>query len=291
MIYSMKELLENAYENHYGIPAFNFENFDVLEGIFLGAEKVKAPVILQTTEPAINYLGIDNIVNIVKNNSERYKIPVALHLDHADNMNIIKKCIKHGYSSVMLDASENDIKNNIEKTKEVMEYAKEYNVTVESEIGIVDSISNKNENDKEVKKHNNMTDIEDAKYFIDKTNVDVLGISIGNIHGMRVKETEIDYKRLIEINNATKRPLVLHGSSGINDSNLKEIIKYGISKINIETELRIVFRKSLEQYLEENPSVIKPRDIMGYVRELISRAVILKFEALNTINKANNFLQ
>ena len=293
MIYPMKTLLEDAYKNKYGIPAFNFENFDVLEGIFMGASEAKAPVILQTTEPAINYLGVENIVYMVREYSEKYQVPVALHLDHADNMDIIKECIKNGYTSVMIDASENNIENNIKITKEVVNYAKKYNITVEAEIGIVDNVNSRNENEKIMEFSQNdleLTNVEDAKYFSEKTEIDILGISIGNIHGMRVKETQINYDRLIEINNIIDKPLVLHGSSGVNDENLKHLIRHGIAKINIETELRLIFRKSLEKYLEMNPTDIKPRNIMGYVKKSIKEAVIHKCNVLDSKNKLYNFI-
>ena len=291
MIYPMKTLLEDAYKNKYGIPAFNFENFDMLEGIFIGANEVKAPIILQTTEPAINYLGIENIVYMVNSYSEKYQVPVALHLDHADNMEIIKKCMDSGYTSVMIDASENNIEENIKITRQVVEYAKPYNVTVEAEIGIVDSVTGKNENEKNVKNNDEMTKTGDAKYFLEKTNVDVLGVSIGNIHGMRIKETKINYDRLIEIDKIIERPLVLHGSSGISDDNLKQLVKYGITKINIETELRLVFRNELTKYLEKNSTDIKPRNIMGYIKEKIKEAVVRKCIALGTINRVDELLK
>lgn len=282
-LYTMKELLQDAYDKQYAIPAFNFDNFDLLMGVFEGSMEAQSPLIIQITQPAIEFFGIENVVDIVKNEALLRRIPTALHLDHADNLDIIESGIKNGFTSVMIDCSEKDFEENVRMTRKVIDLARPYNVTVEAEIGQVgvtrdplkgSSISTEM-----------MTDPQAAMSFKEATDVDVLAVSIGTIHGMKVKEMKLDIERLQQINTKLCIPLVLHGSSGASEADLKRAIKNGIAKTNVETELRVTFRNTLDKMLAENPNEIKPRNIMKNVRKAIQQKVIYRQTLLNSAGK------
>lgn len=272
---NMKELLTDAYEKKYAIPAFNFDNFEILMGILDGAELVNTPIILQITEPALSWLGIKNVVDVVKNECRKRNLTIALHLDHADNFDLIKKCIHEGFTSVMIDSSNKEYEENLRVTKQVVEYAHKYNVSVEAELGYVSNISL---NDDE------LTNVDLVKNFSEHTGLDILGVSIGNTHGGITRNRNIDLELLKEINNIVKKPLALHGSSGIKLDMIQESIKYGITKINTETALRLVFKDCLNKALQ-NKNEIKPRNIMQFVREGIKEQVIVLYSITNSINK------
>jgi ketose-bisphosphate aldolase len=282
-LYTMKELLQDAYARQYAIPAFNFDNFDLLMGVFEGAAIAQSPLIVQITQPAIEFFGIENVVDVVRNEAVKRKLPTALHLDHADNLEIIERAIKVGFTSVMIDYSEKNFEENVTMTQKVVELARPFNVTVEAEIGQVGITADPFNGS--LISADTMTDPEAAFLFKEATDVDALAVSIGTIHGMKVKEMKLDIGRLQEINAKLGIPLVLHGSSGASEADLKKVIKHGITKTNVETELRVTFRNILEKMLVENPDEIKPRNIMKYVREAIMQKVIYRQTMLNSVGK------
>jgi ketose-bisphosphate aldolase len=267
----MLELLTNAYENHYAIPAFNFDSFDVLFGIFDGAVETQSPLIVQITPPSLEFLGIKNVVSVVRHEAERRNIPTALHLDHADNLDIIRQCVEHGFTSVMLDYSDREYDINVTMTQKAVELCRSRNVTVEGEIGHVGILSQSPNTSSDAIA---LTDIIMAADFYKATEIDVLGIAIGNIHGVRTKERELDIPRLTQIHSIVPIPLALHGSSGTKESDLQQVIYLGVAKVNIETRLRLTFRRTLDDVLRENPDEIKPRNIMRKIRDAIKKEVI-----------------
>ncbi len=282
-LFTMKQLLDDAYQNHYAIPAFNFDNFELLVGVFRGAEEAQTPVIIQITEPAIEWLTLKNVVSVVKNEVERCGLPVALHLDHASNFDLIKSCVKAGFTSVMIDYSDKDIKQNMEMTRQVVDFAKKFNVSVESEVGVVSNINETKE------LSNDFTSFDQAIDFCQYTQIDVLGISIGNTHGMKNRTASLDIERLIRINDKLQKPLALHGSSGVKEDDLVKATKFGVTKVNIETELRVAFKKAIEEIFRDKPNEIKPRNIMAQVRQRISEHVIEHYKLLNSYGKCANF--
>lgn len=278
---NMKDLLIDAYKNKYAIPAFNFDNFEILMGILDGAELCNTPVIIQITEPALQWLGIENVVNIVKTESRKRNLDVALHLDHAEDFELIQRCIKVGFTSVMIDCSKQDYEHNLETTKKVVEFAHNYNVCVEGELGYVsDFVSNNDE----------LTNIDLVKNYVDYTGIDVLGVSVGNTHGGMKRERELDIDLLKKINSLVNLPLALHGSSGVKYSMIKEAVQNGITKINTETALRVEFRNKIEKSLL-NCNEIKPRNIMKEVRNGIKEKVIVLYSITGSINRAKSFVE
>lgn len=275
-----KYLVRLAYENGLAIPAFNFESFDILRGLFLGALKSKAPLIIQTTEPVVMALGVENIVYITKSMEGKYNIPVALQLDHATDVELIYKCINLGYSSVMYDGSEVSLEENIRNTKRIVEYAHENDVFVEAEVGVVGRGGNGDQ----------MTACDDVIKFCTEVEIDSIAISIGNTHGEKNKKNRIDFKLLEQINHICNVPLVLHGSSGVIDEDLNRVSEYGIAKVNIETELRVIYKKLLDEYMFNHTEFIKIREMNNYIQSGIAKYVVKKHKILKLDDKISYFI-
>ena len=234
MLVSAKEMLDKAVEGHYAVGQFNINNLEWTKSILLTAEELKSPVILGVSEGAGKYMtGFKTVAAMVKAMMEELNItvPVALHLDHGTYEGC-KKCIDAGFSSIMFDGSKYPIEENVAKTKEIVAYAHERNVTVEAEIGHV------GEGDSyHVEGNTMLTTPEEAKKFVEQTGVDSLAVSIGTAHGEYKGIPHLNFERLQEIATEVSIPLVLHGGSGSGDENLSKAVELGIAKVNICTDL------------------------------------------------------
>ncbi len=293
MLVNLNEILPGARRYHYAIGAFNTSNLEITQAIIEAAKNLSAPVIIATSEKAIKYAGIENLSQIIINLAKKLKIPVVLHLDHGSSFEIAKECIKYNFTSVMIDASRLPYKENLKLTKQVVKYAHKRNVSVEAEIGRLAGI----EDDIKVKKGEAIyTDPKQAKFFARESECDALAIAIGTSHGaykFKAKpELRIDIFQ--EIAHEVKIPLVLHGASGVKkkwvnqvnqfggrfghaqgvpDNLLKAAIKNGISKVNVDTDLRIAFTAGVREYLSKNPEDFDPRKIIGFARDMIKSVV------------------
>lgn len=286
-----KKLLLAARTKKYAVPAFNVNDLEILKAVVNAAEKMKSPVIVQTSEGAIEYAGMDYLIAMVRV-AAKGKIPIALHLDHGKDLKIVKQAIMSGYTSVMYDGSSLPFKKNVENTKKVVAWARPKGVSVEAEIGalagIEDLVSVKERDAK-------LTDPEEARRFAKETKCDALAIAIGTSHGAfkfsarsgsasgRKGKTHLDIERLKKIAKLVKQPIVLHGASGVledvkalaehygaklgeargvMDEDIKEAIKCGVAKINIDTDLRLGFTAGIHEAVIELPSVIDPRKLL-----------------------------
>ena len=293
MLVTLNDVLPRARRYHYAIGAFNTSNLEITQAIIEAAEDLNAPVIIAISEKAIKYAGIENLSQIIINLAKKLKIPVVLHLDHGSSFDIAQECIKYNFTSVMIDASRLPYNENLKLTKQVVKYAHKRNVSVEAEIGRLAGI----EDDIKVKKGEAIyTDPKQAKFFAQESECDALAIAIGTSHGaykFKAKpELRIDI--LQEIAHEVKIPLVLHGASGVKkkwvnqvnqfggrlghaqgvpDNLLIAAIKNGISKINVDTDLRIAFTGGVREYLVKNRKDFDPRKIIGHAREMIHKVV------------------
>ena len=221
-----KKMLEDAKKNKYAVGAFNVHNLETLKAVAKAAYEMRSPLILQTTPGTIKHAGEDYIAAMAKVASEKYDIPIALHLDHGNSFDLVVKCIRAGYTSVMIDGSELSYEQNVELTKKVVEVAHAVGVTVEAELGSIVGV----EDDMYVKEDKSaFTDPEMAADFVEKTGVDSLAIAIGTAHGMYKGEVKLDFERLKEIASLVDIPLVLHGASGVPDELVKKAIAIGMS--------------------------------------------------------------
>lgn len=276
MLENMKDMLNKADSGKYAVPHFNINNLEWTRFILEQCQELKSPVILGVSEGAIKYMGgYKTVSNLVRSliSDLNITIPVALHLDHGSSYESCVKAIDNGFTSVMIDASKYSLEENINITKQVVEYAKEKNVTVEAEIGAVGGEEDGVANELAYAK------VEDAVKLVDNTNIDFLAPALGSVHGIYKGEPKLDFERMVKIHELTKLPLVLHGGSGIPDQLIKKSISCGITKININTELQIAWSKAVRIFLNENDKVYDPRKIIksgeNAMKEMIKEKVIL----------------
>lgn len=279
MIVNMKNELIDAKKKGYAIPQFNVNNLEWAKYILKTCNLYRSPVIMGFTESAIEYMGgyhtasglIYDLVHDL-----HITVPVSIHLDHGTSVLSCKKAIDASFTSVMLDASLKRIDTNIDMTNEVIEYAKKKRVIVESEIGSIgkhDASDTKN------------ASVTGSIIFVKKTKVDLLAPAVGNVHGIYKEFPNINVKLIKEISENTDLPLVLHGASGINNKTLRECIKNGICKVNINTDLQVAWAKEVRKLLETDSSVYDPRKIISSGEKAVVKVIKEKLETLNSINR------
>lgn len=282
MIVNSKEILEKAKKKKYAIAHFNINNLEWTRFILEECNNNNTPVILGVSEGAIKYMGGYKVVaNLVKNLDESLNItvPVVIHLDHGSSIETCKEAIDSGFTSVMIDASRYPLEENIQITKEVVDYAEKYSVTVEAEIGCIggseDGVTS------EIK----TTSVEDAIKLSTSTKIDSLAPALGSVHGIYRGEPKLDFEKMEQIKEAVGLPLVLHGGSGIDDEKIKKAISCGICKLNINTDLQIVWSKAVREFLEVNTEVYDPRKIIKSGEAAIKEMIKEKITLLGSINK------
>ncbi len=292
MLTSLSSVLTKAQRDRYAVGAFNINNLETIQAIFEAAELERSPVIMQTSEGAIDYAGMDELAALVHLAAQRTKLPVVFHLDHGKNDDLVIKAIKSGlYTSVMFDGSSLPYKENVRKTKKLVEMAHTKGVNVEAELGLIAGT----EDFVSVEEHDAaMTSPEQAADFVRQTGCDALAVAIGTKHGaFKIKgDSTLDFQRLKLIAEAVCVPLVLHGASGV-PANIKKLcteygceisaakgipnaqitkaVSLGICKINIDTDLRIAFDAGIRKFLHDKPEVIDPREILKPAKELMTK--------------------
>ena len=306
MLVNLNDILPQARRKGYAVGAFNTSNLELTQAIITAAEKSRAPVIIATSEKAIRYAGIENISSMIIGMAKRTHVPVALHLDHGKSYEICRECIKHGYTSVMIDASHLSFTDNVKITKRVVRYAHKSRVSVEAEIGRLAGI----EDDIKVKKADAIyTDPDQARRFADASGCDALAVAIGTSHGAyKFKGTpRLRIDILAEIARIVRIPLVLHGASGVKrkwinrvnkyggtlehargvpDVLIRDAVRQGIVKINTDTDLRIGFTAGIREYLIKNPQVFDPRKITAAARDLVVEIVVDRMKVFGTARRA-----
>jgi len=270
--YSMKlkEKLQECQKDRKALLACNFYNFETLKAILIAAKSTNRSIILQATKSSIDYMGIDVTVNMAKTALKQYEVEGWLHLDHCESIDLIRQALDAGFESVMIDASEKDIYENIKITKKVVEIAARYEANVEAELGYIAKLGQSHE-------EAGFTKPEEARYFSEETGVDALAIAIGSAHGFYKKSPRLDLERLSRIREQTDAFLVLHGSSGIPRNIIMEAISRGICKINLATEIKNSFMTKLSETLS-NTSEIDLRQVFPHATEYASGVVKGKLE-------------
>jgi ketose-bisphosphate aldolase, class II len=281
---NLKSVLKNTTNNNYCIGAFNFNSFEDAQGIINAATKLHSPVILMASSSAVKYLGIKQCVGMIRGMAESTDIPVCLHLDHSKSVELCKEAVIAGFGSVMIDASSFDYDTNVKMTKEVVDFAHQYGVSVEGEIGHVGGV----EDDISVsEKDANYTSVKDAIRFSEETGIDAMAVAIGTAHGFYKSEPKLDFERLSEIRKNVVPYLVLHGGTGVSDEDLQKCITCGISKINVGTQLKKVFSDTIRERCSNLPEdVVDPRKYIENVKINIESAVLEKLNVFRSENKA-----
>jgi len=266
-----EKLLENK-QNGKALLATNFYNFETLSAVLTAAQNTGSQLILQLSESSIKYMGLHVASALAKSAIEQYGITAWLHLDHGQDVNLVKECIDAGFDSVMIDASEKPFEENVEITREIVKYAESYQINVEAELGYISKLG---QDQKMV-----YTRPEEAKKFVDATGVNALAIAVGSAHGFYKETPRLQLDLIKEINSVTEAALVLHGSSGIPDEQLQAAIKNGITKINLATEIKNIFMKSLQTELKHSSNI----DLREVFPVATSQATLLVEDKLRAIN-------
>lgn len=283
MLVTMKNMLNDAYKNKYCVPQFNINNLEWTKFILEECNELKSPVILGVSEGAAKYMGGFSVVyNIVNSliNELNIKIPVCLHLDHGSSFDSCKQAIDAGFSSVMIDASKYSLNKNIFVTNQVKEYAHANKVTVEAEIGCIGG------EEDGVSSSVFYTNLNDAMFLYNNTNIDALAPALGSVHGLYKGTPKLDFSRMKEISNQLKVPLVLHGGTGIPDDMIRKSIECGICKLNINTELQMVWTAAVRIFLNTEKDVYDPRKVIKSGEAALKDAVRKKVILLGSNNKA-----
>ena len=301
-----KEMFKKALVNDYAVGAFNVNNMEIIQGIVDAASIENAPLILQVSAGARKYAKPAYLLKLVEAAIEDTGLDIALHLDHGEDFDICKKCIDDGFTSVMIDGSKHPFEENIALTKQVVEYAHAHGVVVEAELGKLAGVE---DNIKVDARSATFTDPDEAVEFVERTGVDSLAIAIGTSHGAYkfTGEPYLDYERLKKIHSLLPdTPLVLHGASsvlkefvdrcnefggqipgshGVPEEMIRESTKYGICKVNIDTDLRLAMTAEIRRVLIENPTEFDPRKYLGPGRDAITKMVQHKIK--NVLNASN----
>jgi fructose-bisphosphate aldolase class II len=305
MLVTNKEILSAAMAKGYAVGAFNINNLETLLAIVEAATEEKSPLIVAATPSAIKYAGLKYLVTMVKTAEKMTPVPMTLHLDHGTDVETVSKCIDAGFTSVMIDGSHLNFEENISLTKRVADLAHPKGVSVEGELGRLAGVEESTVEEKEAI----LTDPNAAQEFIERTDVDALAVAIGTSHGAyKFKaEPKLDFERLKTIKKRVKIPLVLHGASGvpswivekatkygaelggakgIPDEHIKKAISLGITKINIDTDLRLAFTGAIRESLAISPKEFDPRKILGPAKETMKEVAKSKMRLFGSSFKA-----
>jgi fructose-bisphosphate aldolase class II len=283
MLVTGKAILEHAHENGYAVGAFNVNNMEAVQAIMEAAEETKSPVIIQASQGGLKYAGVEYIAGMCKIAAEKASVPVAIHLDHGTDFKQIIKCIRNGFTSVMIDASHHPLEENIKITKQIMDIANAAGVSVEAELGKIGGV----EDDIAVDERDaTYTDPEEAVRFVKETGVDYLAIAVGTAHGPYKGEPKLDFDRIKVIKERLNMPIVLHGSSGVPEDSIKRAVSLGINKINIDTDIRMTFHKAVKEVVKNNPDEYDPRKIVGPAREAMKDVIADKMRMFGSAGNA-----
>lgn len=295
MLVTTKEMFEKSMKEGFAIGAFNVNNMEIIQGIVDAAAEAKSPVILQASSSAIKYARINYLMKMVEAAVEEHpEIPIAIHLDHGPDFETARMCIDSGFTSVMIDASKYDFEKNIEITKQVVDYAHSKGVVVEAELGTLAGVEDEvNVSDDDAR----YTNPDQAKEFVERTGCDSLAVAIGTSHGAyKFKgEAKLRFDILQQIKEKIPNtPIVLHGAStvipelvdtcnkyggdipgakGVPDELLNQASKLGVSKINVDTDLRLAMTAGIRKVFVEEPNAFDPRKYLLPARDLVKETV------------------
>src|SRR6185436_3265772 len=268
----LREKLKEFQMQQKALLATNFYNFETIKGTLDAAQSLKLPIILQLTKSSIEYLGLPVAMKLARTMLNHYEVEGWVHLDHGDSYDQAASCLDAGFDSIMIDASEKSFEENVKITGAVVKLAERYGANVEAELGYVAKLGQSTDKI-------GFTEPSEAKRFVEETGVDALAVAIGSAHGFYKAEPKLDLERLTEIRKATNAVLVLHGASGIPHEVLREAIKRGICKINLATEIKNIFMKTLKTKLA-NENEIDLRTVFPSATRAVTGLVLEKLRAI-----------
>ncbi|WP_347862044.1 class II fructose-bisphosphate aldolase [Salimicrobium sp. PL1-032A] len=281
-----KTMLNKAYEEGYGIGAFSAHNAETILAILEAAEEEKSPVMIQIGQKVIQTLGLKPMKDMIDSFSEQFTIPICIHLDHSREFEQTMHAIQLGFQSVMFDGSALSFEENTKITKQVAAVGKVLGIGTEGEIGKIGGT----EDDITVdEKDALITTTQEGTDFMNATDVDYLALSIGTAHGIYKQTPNLRFDRIEEISNAIQRPLVLHGGSDVPDEQVKRAISLGISKINVDTELRQSYTKGIQKYFDDNEDDMVIANSLGAGKEEMKEKVKEKIGVFGSKGRSEDF--
>ncbi|MFZ0389784.1 MAG: class II fructose-bisphosphate aldolase [Calditrichia bacterium] len=269
----LQDKLREVRDKQVALLATNFYNFETLKGLMEAARQTQLPIILQLTKSSIDYMGLQNAVAMARSAIDFYKVESWIHLDHGDSVELADQCLRAGFDSVMIDASELPFEENVRLTRQVVRIAGNYGANVEAELGYVAKLGQSTE-------LMGYTEPEDVKRFVEATGIDALAIAIGTAHGFYKKEPRLDLPRLEQISRNSPVCLVLHGGSGVPDDQIREAIKRGISKVNVATEIKNTFMQHIKKLMRDTEE-IDLRKVFPPATEAVKNLVINKLKLVS----------
>ncbi len=279
------QMLRAALEGHFAIGAFNANNMEQVQGIVDAAVEERSPVILQVSQGAIRYAGLEFAAALVKTAAAQADVPVVLHLDHGTDFDQNIRCLRAGFTSLMYDGSKRPYEENIATTARVTYIAHVCGIPVEAELGqVLKSTDRVSEEEVEAA----MTNPEQALDFVQRTGCDSLAIAVGSVHAMREAEAELNIERIKEIQSKVTIPFVLHGSSGVKEESELEAIQYGMAKINVATLLNVAFTRGMKRAMAELPDNVDPRKFLVYSRDEVKEVVRHKLRLFGSSGKVTS---
>lgn len=264
-------ILKAAVEGRFAVGAFNANNMEQVQAIVDAAVEERAPVILQVSQGAIRYAGLEFAAAMVKSAAAEANVPVVLHLDHGTDFEQNVRCLRAGFTSLMFDGSKLPFEENVAITSQVVDFAHMCGIPVEAELGrVLQSTDSVSEEDV----RNAMTNPDQALEFVQRTGCDSLAVAIGSVHAMQAAAAELDIERLKAIRaKVADVPFVLHGSSGVKEESEVEAIQYGVAKINVATLLNVAFTEALRKAIADQPTQVDPRKLLVHSRDAVKEVV------------------
>lgn len=267
-----RELLLDAQKQHYAVGAFNVENMEMVQAVVAAAEAEHAPVMLQTTPSTLRYAGTALFAHMARAVAEKAAVPVAIHLDHGESFDLCEQAAKDGYTSLMIDGSKLSLEDNIALARRVVQMAaaQPHRPCVEAELGKLGG----KEDDVEVKDGDDLyTDPAEAVRFVAESSIDTLAVAIGTAHGFYKGKPKLAFDRLAQIRDAVSVPLVLHGSSGVPDEDVRRAISLGVCKVNFATELRVAYTQAVRTTLTADAAIYDPKKYGASARDAVTELV------------------
>lgn len=288
MLVHIKEIVNQSRKGGYAVGAFNITNFESILGVAQAAVQANSPAIIQVSESAIKYMGLKPITHIVSTVAKNVAagVPIALHLDHGTSFDAVFECISSGFTSVHIDASSLPLDENINLTRQVVKIAHAKKVWVQGEVGAIrGGHGRQGDRLKDIP----LAKAEDVIRFVRETKVDTIAAAVGTAHGVYSNEA-IVFSLLKDIRKAVKIPFVLHGSSGVSDSQIKKAIKEGVNIINAGSDLKIAFCQTLVKVCLKNKNETDPRNLLKPTIGAVEKVVLEKMKLFGSVGRSSQYV-
>lgn len=281
-IVSLPEIMDTAFEQRYGVAAFNAVDDITMDGLIRAAEESHSPLIIQISVKTVHFWGVDVIKDMFTDMARRVSVPVTLHLDHCPDPVVAETCLTAGWNSVLFDGSGLSYEENFKKTLDIVKMAGKTEAKVEGELvavaGVEDGVGSEQEGD--------LLPIEKEIEFIKETGIYCYAPPIGTAHGFYKAAPTIRYERIEQLVDATQMPMVLHGGSGLSNEVFGRLIALGAAKVNISTDLKKTYADGFRTYLEEKPTEYNPLKLIGSVRDDVTTMAKSYFKIFGSEGKA-----